>query len=331
MIEYIIRRLLYTGVSVIILSMVVWFVIQLPPGDFLSVYISRIEQEAGGLDKEQVEALRRYWGLDGTPVQQYWRWITRFARGDMGRSFEWNQPVANLIKQRLPFTMLISVTTLLFVYMLSIPIGIYVATHQYGLGDYLLSVLGFVGMASPDFMIALILMYLFFKLFGVSVGGLFSSEYAMAPWSFARVWDLLQHLWVPIIVIGTSGTAGLIRVMRGLMLDELSQQYVVTARAKGLPERRILLKYPVRLAMNPIVSTIGWQLPNIVSGSTIVSIVLSLPTTGPLIYRSLLIQDMFMAGSVVMVLGILTIIGTLISDILLVVVDPRIRFERQGS
>jgi len=277
------------------------------------------------VDEAERAALRKYYGLDGTPVEQYFRWIWRFMRGDMGRSFEWNRPVIDLLKERLPFTVLISLGTLIFVNAVSIPVGIYAATHQYSLGDYVAAIIGFVGMATPDFMLALLLMYAFFKLFGLSVGGLFSSEYALAPWSWGKIWDLIQHLWIPIIVIGTGGTAGGIRVMRGILLDELGKQYVVTARAKGLSESRLLFKYPVRLALNPMASTIGWQLPAIVSGSTIVSIVLALPTTGPLIFQSLLSQDMFMAGSIVMVLGMLTIIGTLLSDILLVIVDPRIR------
>lgn len=249
----------------------------------------------------------------------------------MGQSFDWNQPVINLVKERLPFTVLLSVFSLIFVCALALPVGIYVATNQYSFGDYFFSIVGFAGLATPDFMLALVLMFTFFKYFGLSVGGLFSSEYALAPWSLAKIWDLLQHLWFPIVVIGTAGTAGIIRVMRGILLDELGKQYVITARAKGSPEGRLLFKYPVRVAINPIVSTIGWQLPRIVSGATITAIVLSLPTIGPVLYGSLISQDMFMAGSFLMVLSGLTLIGTLLSDILLVVVDPRIRFERREA
>ena len=208
------------------------------------------------------------------------------------------------------------------------PIGVYVATHQYGLSDYLFTALGFIGLSTPNFMLALILMYTFFKYFGISAGGFFSREYAVAPWSLAKVWDLIQHLWVPVIVLGTAGTAGIIRVMRGVLLDELGKQYVITARAKGVSERRALFKYPVRVAINPIVSTIGWNLPEIVSGGTITAIVLSLPTLGPILFNALRVQDFYLAASILMVLGILTVFGTLLSDILLVIVDPRIRMER---
>ena len=325
MLAYIVQRLIYMLITLVFLSIVVFAIIQLPPGDYLTTYINAVQQQGGFVDEAEEAALRQYYGLDGTTVEQYLKWIWRFMRGDMGRSFEWNRPVIDLLKERLPFTILISITTLIFVYAVSIPVGIYAATHQYSMGDYIAAIVGFVGMATPDFMLALLLMYAFFKIFGLSVGGLFSPEFALEPWSWHKIWDLFQHLWIPIIVIGTGGTAGGIRVMRGILLDELGKQYVVTARAKGLSERKLLFKYPVRLALNPIASTIGWQLPAIVSGSTIVSIVLALPTTGPLIFQSLLSQDMFMAGSIVMVLSMLTIIGTLLSDILLVIVDPRIR------
>ena len=327
MISYIVRRLLYMFITFWMLTVVVFVIIQLPPGDYLTTYIVALQEQGGFVDEEEEAALRKYYGLDGTPIEQYVRWVWRFVQGDMGRSFEWNRPVIDLIKERLPLTVMISLTTLVFSNLVSIPVGIYAATHQYGLGDYAAAILGFIGMATPNFMLGLLVMYVFFKYFGLSVGGLFSPELALEPWSWAKVWDLFQHLWVPVIVIGTGGTAGGIRVMRGVLLDELGKQYVITARAKGLSERKLLFKYPVRLALNPMASTIGWSLPGIVSGSTIVSIVLALPTTGPLIFQALMSQDMFMAGSIVMVLSILTIIGTLVSDILLIIVDPRIRFE----
>jgi peptide/nickel transport system permease protein len=233
-----------------------------------------------------------------------------------------------LLQERLPYTVLLSLSTIVFIYLVAVPIGVYVATHQYGFSDYLFTALGFIGLSTPDFMLALILMYIFFKYFGISAGGLFSREYAVAPWSLAKVWDLIQHLWVPVIVLGTAGTAGIIRVMRGVLLDELGKQYVITARAKGVSERRLLFKYPVRVAINPIVSTIGWNLPEIVSGGTITAIVLSLPTLGPILFNALRVQDFYLAASILMVLGILTVAGTLLSDILLVIVDPRIRMER---
>ena len=327
MIGYIAQRLIYAVVTFLFLSVVVFIIIQLPPGDFLTSYVARLEQEGSIIDEAEIEALKRDYGLEATPIEQYFRWFGRFVQGEMGRSFEWNQPVERLLKERLPYTILLSLITLFFTYVVAVPIGIYVATNQYGISDYLFSVLGFAGLATPNFMLALILMFLFFKYFGLSVGGLFSSEYALAPWSLGKVWDLFTHLWVPIIVIGTAGTAGIIRVMRGTLLDELNKQYVITARAKGVAEGKLLFRYPVRMAINPIVSTVGWQLPRIVSGETIVAIVLSLPTTGPLLFKALISQDMFLAGSIVMFLGILTLIGTFLSDILLIVVDPRIRFE----
>ncbi len=324
---YIARRLLYMVFTFWLLSVVVFAIIQLPPGDYLTNYIAALEEQGDLVDPEHIEALRIRYGLNRSPVQQYLGWFTSFLRGDMGQSFEWGQPVVKLLTERLPYTVMLSLLTLLLTYVIAVPIGIYVATHQYGIGDYVMSVVGFIGLATPNFMIALVLMYLFFKHLGMSVGGLFSPEYALAPWSLAKAWDLFQHLWIPILVTGLSGTASLIRIMRGALLDELNKQYVITARAKGLSEGKLLFKYPVRVAINPIVSTIGWQLPSILSGQTITAVVLSLPTVGPLLLQSLLSQDMFMAGSIVMVLSILTLLGTLLSDILLVVVDPRISFE----
>lgn len=248
--------------------------------------------------------------------------------GDFGRSFQWNEPVSKLIAARLPLTIVISLFTLIFTYVVAIPIGIYSATHQYSIGDYIFTVVGFIGLATPNFLLALVLMFIFYKYFGLSAGGLFSPHYQLAPWSVAKVIDMLKHLPIPVIVIGTAGTAGLIRVMRGCLLDELRKQYVITARAKGVAERVLLFKYPVRVAINPVISTIGWELPGIVSGETITAIVLSLPTTGPLLFRALMAQDMYLAGSTVMFLTSLTVIGTLLSDILLAWIDPRIRYEK---
>jgi peptide/nickel transport system permease protein len=313
-----------------VLSFVVFTIIQLPPGDYLTTYISAQQAQGNSLDDAAIVALRRQYGLDGPFTYQYWKWITNFLQGDMGRSFEWNQPVNVLLAERLPLTIILSVSTLFLTYLIAIPIGVYSALKQYSLGDYIFSTIGFIGLAIPNFMLALILMYVFFKYLGLSVGGLFSNEYALAPWSLGKVGDLINHLWIPMIVIGMAGTAGLIRVMRGSLLDELGKQYVVTARAKGVRERRLIFRYPVRIAINPIISTIGWQLPHIVSGETIVAIVLSLPTTGPLLFRALLAQDMYLAGSIVLLLGVLTLIGTFISDVLLLVVDPRISFEKKA-
>lgn len=279
-------------------------------------------------NRAQAAAMRKQYGLDLPVYFQYFKWMGNMLQGDFGDSFTYNTPVSELIAERLPFTIMLSLITLVFTYALAIPIGIYSATHQYSAADYSFTTVGFIGLATPNFLLALILMFLFFKYFGLSIGGLFSSQYQLAPWSIAKFMDLLKHLPIPIIVIGTAGTAGLIRVMRGCLLDELRKQYVITARAKGLTERALLFKYPVRSAINPIISTIGWTLPGIVSGATITAIVLSLPTIGPLLLTALINQDMYLAGSTVMFLVFLTVIGTFISDILLVWLDPRIRYEK---
>jgi peptide/nickel transport system permease protein len=328
---YIGRRLIYMIFSIWALSVVVFIIIQLPPGDYLTTYVAALQAQGTSVDPSTLQNLRIQYGLSGSMPEQYIHWITKFMHGDMGQSFAWQfRPVADLLKERLPYSVIVSVFALIFTYVVAVPIGIYAATHQYSIGDYLMSILGFVGLATPNFMLALILLYLFFRYFDISVGGLFSPGMSNAPWTVAKLWDFVKHLWIPIIVIGMSGTAGLIRVMRGTLLDELGRQYVITARAKGVPEGQLLFKYPVRVALNPVISTIGWQLPHIVSGETIVSIVLALPTTGPLVFNALIAQDMFMAGSIVMLLGILTLVGTLLSDILLVIVDPRIRFEKKA-
>ncbi|MCB0062206.1 MAG: ABC transporter permease, partial [Caldilineaceae bacterium] len=265
----------------------------------------------------------------GQPVYvQYWKWVSGILfRGDFGRSFAWNMPVSDLIWGRLTLTFVLSLSTLLFIWIVAFPIGVYSAVRQYSVGDYIATFFGFLGVAIPNFLLALVLMYIAFKYFNQSVGGLFSPDYQEAPWSLAKVGDLLAHLWIPIIIIGTDGTAGLIRIMRANLLDELRKPYVVTARAKGLPEWKLLLKYPVRVALNPFISTVGWVLPSLVSGSAIVAIVLSLPTTGPLLLRALLSQDMYLAASFLLMLSILTVIGTLLSDLLLAWLDPRIRYE----
>ncbi len=328
--RYIIRRLLYALFTLLALSIVAFVLIQIPPGDYVTSYVTLLENQGDIVDDAEVAALRAYYGLDASLFKQYLLWSFHLLQGDMGMSLRWERPVTELILERLPWTVLIAATTLVFSYLIAIPIGIYVATHQYGIGDYTFSVIGYFGLATPNFMIALLIMFLFARYFGMSVGGLFSPEYVMADWSLARVLDLLKHLWIPVVVVGTYGTAGLIRVMRGTLLDELGRQYVITARAKGLTEGRLLFKYPVRIALNPIVSSIGWQLPRIISGQTIVSIVLSLPTTGPLMLNALMSQDIYLAGSIVMLIGLLAVVGVFISDLLLVVIDPRVRFERRG-
>ena len=324
---YVIRRVIYAVVTMLVVSVVAYIIIQLPPGDYLTSYIMRLEMQGGEVTDAEVETLKREYGFDLPPHLRYFKWMANLLRGDLGRSFFYNRPVLELLAERLPLSLLVSLLALLFTYLVSIPVGIYSATHQYSLWDYTLSLVGFVGLATPNFILALLLMFFFFKTFGLSIGGLFSPEYLLEPWSWGKFVDMIKHLPVPVIVIGTAGTAGLIRVMRGLMLDEMTKQYVVTARAKGVGERRLLFKYPVRVSLNPIVSTIGWTLPAIVSGQTITAIVLSLPTVGPLLLEALVNEDIILAGSVVMILSFLTVLGTLLSDLLLVMLDPRIRFE----
>jgi len=311
----------------LVVSISAFIIIQLPPGDWLTSYIARLQEAGQYLDESQIVSLKKQYGLDLPIYFQYFKWVGGMFHGDFGRSFSYNKPVSELIAERLPLTIILSLFALIFTYVIAIPVGIYSATHQYSIGDYAFTVVGFIGLALPNFLFALILMLFFYKYFGLSIGGLWSSQYMGEAWSMAKFIDMLKHLPIPIIVIGTAGTAGLIRVMRGCLLDELGKQYVITARAKGVTERTLLFKYPVRVAINPVVSTIGWTLPAIVSGETITAIVLGLPTTGPLLFQALMSQDMYLAGSVVMFLTFLTVIGTLISDILLAWIDPRIRYE----
>ena len=329
MLNYILRRIFYMIVVLLVLSVVSFIIIQLPPGDFLTAFIENMRAQGTVVSEEQILSLKTYYGLDQPMYLQYLRWLGNLLQGDLGQSFQWNQPVTELIKERLALTVSISLISLVLTYLIAIPIGIYSATHQYSLGDYAFTVFGFMGLATPNFLLALVLMFLLYKYAGWSVGGLFSPEYVVAPWSLAKVVDLLKHLPIPLVVIGTAGTAWTIRVMRGCLLDELKKQYVITARSKGLNERSLLMKYPIRIAINPVISTIGGLLPTIISGATLTSIVISLPTIGPLLLRALRAQDMFLAGSMLMLLSALGIIGNLISDMLLVAIDPRIRFENQ--
>lgn len=327
MLGFILRRLIFTIPTLIAVSVVTFIIIQLPPGDYLDTLAAEMG-DAGALGEGAFDALRQQYGL-GQPIYvQYFKWmkgiLTEF---NFGISFERNMLVSELIWDRLGWTLLISLLTLAFIWLIALPIGIYSAVRKYSAGDYLATFLGFIGLATPNFVLALILMYVSFKYFGQSVGGLFSPEYLDAEWSWGRFVDLLQHLWIPILVIGTSGTAALIRIMRANLLDELYRPYVVTARAKGMSEFRLLLRYPVRVALNPFISTIGWILPTLVSGEIIVSVVMNLPTSGPLLLRALLVQDMYLAGSLILVVSVLTIIGTLISDLLLAWIDPRIRYQ----
>ncbi|MCB9159306.1 MAG: ABC transporter permease [Caldilineaceae bacterium] len=328
MLGFIARRVLYMIPTFIAVSIVAFAIIQLPPGDYLTTLVASMASQGETLDPAAMEALRNRYGLGQPMYVQYFKWMSNiFLHGDFGQSFEWNQPVIDLIWSRLALTFMLSLSTLLFVWAVALPVGIYSAVRQYSLGDYTFTFLGFIGLAIPNFLLALVLMYVAFKYFNQSVGGLFSPDYQEAAWTWAKLKDLLAHLWIPIVIIGTAGTASLIRVMRANLLDELHKPYVVTARAKGLPEWQVIMRYPVRVALNPFVSTIGWVLPALISGEAIVSIVLSLPTTGPLLLRSLMSQDMYLAGSFILMLSTLTILGTLLSDILLALLDPRIRLE----
>ncbi len=328
MYQYVIRRIVVMIPTLLAISIVSFAIIELPPGDYLSSYIARLEQTNQDVSTSLVTALRHRYGLDAPMHVRYFKWITRVFRGDLGYSFRFSRPVSELIGERLILTVLVTFTTMWFTWIVAFPIGIYSALKPYTIGDYIVTFLGFIGLATPNFMLALILMFISYKYFGFSVGGLFSMEFADAAWSMAKVADLLKHLWVPVIVIGTAGTAGLIRIMRANMLDELPKPYVTTARSKGLPEWKVIAKYPVRVALNPFVSTVGWMLPRLISGATITAIVLSLPTTGPLLLEALRSQDMYLAGSFIMLLASLTVIGTLVSDLLLAWLDPRIRFAR---
>jgi len=327
MLAYILRRLLIAVGTVWVISVVSFVIIQLPPGDYVTSYIAQLMSTGSMVTQEEAENLRAQYGLDRPVYVQYAKWMWLVLHGNFGVSMEWKRPVTEVIGDRLMLTALLAFTAVIFTWILAIPIGIYSAVRQYSVGDYVFTCMGFIGLAIPNFLLALVIMYLAFAYFGASVGGLFSTEYMDAPWSWARVQDLLKHLWLPAIILSTAGTAHLIRILRANLLDELRKPYVVTARAKGLSELRAILKYPVRVALNPFISTIGYTLPYLVSGSIIVSIVLSLPTVGPLLLKALLAQDMFLAGTIVLLLGVMTVIGTLISDILLVWIDPRIRLE----
>jgi peptide/nickel transport system permease protein len=328
MLTFMIRRLGYMLVTLILVSILTFVIIQLPPGDYLSSMVAGMTAEGVEVNQAFIDGMRERYGLGEPVIVQYWKWISAILlRGDFGQSFEWNRPVATLIYERMGLTLVLSISTLLFIWAIAFPIGIYSAIRRNSFGAHLATFVGFIGLAIPNFLIALVFMYLSFRYLGQSVGGLFSPEYENAAWSLAKVGDLISHLWIPVIVLGMAGTASLIRIMRANLLDELNKPYVVTARAMGHPEHVLLLKYPVRVALNPFVSTVGWVLPGLVSGATITAIVLNLPTSGPMLLRSLLTQDMYLAGSFILLLSTLTVVGTLISDILLAWLDPRIRYS----
>jgi peptide/nickel transport system permease protein len=329
MLLYIAKRLLIMIPILIIISLITFWIIQLPPGDYITTYAAMAEREGEKVDQEFLAQLRAEYGFDRPLAVQYWKWISKLVtKGDFGVSFQWKKQISTIIADQMLVTLLISITSFLFTYALSIPVGIYAATHQYSLGDYLATFIGLVGIATPSFLLAIILMYLYYRWTGHLLMGLFSEQFIEAPWSWAKLGDLARHMVLPVIIIGTSGTCGLTRVMRAQLLDELKKQYVITARAKGVAERRLLFKYPVRAAINPIVSTIGWSLAGIFSGSTITAIVLNLQTQGTVLYRALQNQDMYLAGALILIMAVLTVIGTLVSDLLLAWLDPRIRFGK---
>lgn len=327
MLAFVVRRILYMIPTLLAISVVVFFIIQLPPGDYLNTLVAALSSQGETVNQDAIRALEDRYGLDQPWYVQYYRWMRNILlHFDFGNSFEYNRSVTDLIGQRLAFTALISFGALLLTWAIAFPVGIYSAVRKYTIGDYILTFLAFLGLAIPEFMIALILLYVSFRYFDQSVGGLFSPQYVDAPWSFDKFVDLMAHLWIPIVIVGIASTAALIRIMRANLMDELNKPYVVTARAKGLSERRLLMKYPVRMALNPFVSTSGFILPGLVSGETIIGVVLSLPTMGPLLLSALRSQDMYLAGGIILMISTLTVIGTLLSDILLAVLDPRIRY-----
>ncbi|MEC0228309.1 ABC transporter permease [Paenibacillus alba] len=332
MLQYILKRILLVIPVVIFISFIVFYIIQLPPGDYVSSYSAKMSAAGDVMTTAEMDEMRANLGLDRPVYEQYLVWMKKIVlHGDFGFSFNYNKPVTAVIQQYMGLTLVVSLVTMLFQYAVAIPIGIYTAVKQYSAGDYIFSGLSFIGMATPNFLLAIILMFLSYSWFGDPLLGLFSSDYVNAAWSMDKVMDLMKHLVIPVIVIGLSSTADLIRVMRGQMLDELNKPNVVTARAKGLSEIKILLKYPTRAALNPIVSTFGWSLSSIFTGATITAIVLNLPIQGPVMYNALLGQDMYLAGSWLLFMALLTVVGTLISDILLAWLDPKIRTEFRGN
>ena len=327
MIRYIVQRLLLLPVLMLVYSFVIFLIIQAPPGDFMTSYVATLASSGSSISPEQIQALRHEYGLDQPFFVQYLLWLQNILSGNLGLSLEYQRPNADLIGEQLALTMALALMSFVLTWVIAIPAGIYSATHQRSVIDHILTVINYIGVATPNFMLALILMWLAFAYFDVSLTGLFSPEYADAPWSLARVGDLLKHLWLPALVLAIAGTARLTRIMRANLLDELNKPYVMTARAKGMAEWRVVLRYPVRLAFNPLVSTIGWYLPALFSGSLIVATVMNLPNIGPLLLRSLINQDMYLAGGILLIYSFLTIVGTLLSDILLAALDPRIKME----
>lgn len=325
--RYIIHRMFMMIPTLLVISLICFVIIQLPPGDYLESYIAELESQGESVDKTKIEFLRREYGLDKSMWEQYFYWLFGMVQGDFGYSFEYDLPVSDVVGDRLILTIIVSIVTIIFTWIIAFPIGIYSATHQYSWGDYGLTFLGFIGLATPNFLLALVMLYFANVYFGTSIGGLMDPEYIDQPWTWGKAMSVLEHLWIPVIVIGTSGTAGMIRRLRANLLDELQKQYVTTGRAKGLPPGKLLRKYPLRMALNFFIADIGAILPSVISGAEVVGVVLSLPTTGPMMLSALQSQDMYLAGSFLMFLSTLTVVGVLISDIALAMLDPRIRLQ----
>ena len=331
MFNYLVRRLLVMLLTLIVISVLVFVIIQLPPGDFLTTYIAELQSQGEAVDPQKIAFLRAQYGLDLPMWQQYLSWVAGLVQGNLGFSFEYDLPVTQVVGDRLLLSLVLNFFTILFIYAVAFPIGVYSATHQYSWGDYGLTFVGFLGLATPNFLLALVLLYLANAWFGTTIGDLMDPQFIGKAWTLDKAWSVFAHLWVPVVVIGTSGTAGMIRRLRANLLDELNKQYVVTAKAKGLPPGRALVKYPLRMALNPFVADIGNLLPQVVSGSVIVSTVMSLPTTGPMLLAALQSQDMYLAGSFLIFLAMLTVLGMFVSDLLLAVLDPRIRLQGGAS
>src|SRR5215207_10277385 len=328
MLQYIAKRILYMIPTLFVISLISFAIIQLPPGDFLSSYVAQLRQQGDNLDEAELKALEEQYGLNQPVHVQYWKWISGIVlRGDWGRSFEWQKPVSELIWDRIGLTLFIALLTMFVTWLIAIPAAVYVATHQYSWLDYLISFISFIGLGTPGFLVALVFLWVMLAVFGTNASGLFSDQFINEPWSLAKFQNMIGRIWIPILILAIDNTASIIRTVRANLLDELNKPYVETARAKGLKEQTLLWKYPVRVALNPFFSTVGWTLAALVSGETLVAVVLNLQTSGPLLLRSLISQDMYLAGAFVLLLSTLTVIGTLLSDILLAWADPRIRLE----
>lgn len=325
MLGYVIRRILVMIPTLIAISALVFIIIQLPPGDYFTTYMNELQSRGETVDKAKLEFIKEQYGFDKPMIEQYFVWLVNMLQGDFGYSFEFSLPVSEVVGDRMWLSFVVSFTTILFTWIVAFPIGVYSAVRQYSVGDYTLTFFGFLGLATPNFLLALVLQWMAFSIFKTSIGGLMDPQFIDQGWSLDKTLSILEHLWVPVLVIGTSGTAGMIRRLRANLLDELHKQYVTTARAKGLPPGKALIKYPLRMALNPFIADIGNLLPEVISGAAIVSIVLSLPTTGPMLLNALQSQDMYLAGSFLMFLAALTVVGTLISDLALGMLDPRIR------